>query len=295
MRRVFGVAIALLVLLSAVGFATAQKGDEGGKKGTEKGTEKGAEKKGAEKKGAEKKGAEKKEAKPAGVPTEEILNELNTAFKNKHEQSSVQALEKAVVAIKEPERPAKEKSQILRAMQSGLGNKNDRVKLATVNSLGRIGPPGAKPLSKTLKVKAYRRNRELLAAVIDALGLTRDEKTAANTLVKLASRDSDWGVRAWAGRALGNFDKNVAHGRTRKAICETLIQVYEGIQSKMNSDPRDSDARRKHDAIQGDFVATLRILTEQEWNNAFDWRKWFNKNKKRRSAWPDPPKKKPTK
>jgi len=288
MRRVFGGAIVVLVLLGAIGCVTAQKEDPGGKKGTEKGTEKGAEK------GAEKK-EPTKDAKPAAIPTEEILKELGEAFKNKHEQTSVQALEKAVAAIKEPERPVKEKSQILRLMQTGLGNKNKRVQLATVTALGRIGAAGAKPLSKTLKVKAYRRDRELLAAVIDALGLTRDEKTAANTLVKLASRDSDWGVRAWAARALGNFDKNVAHGKTRRDICEILIQVYEGIQSKMNSDPRDSDARRKHDAIQGDFVATLRILTEQEYNNAFDWRKWFNKNKKRRKMWPDPPKKKPTK
>jgi hypothetical protein len=281
MRRVFGVAIALLVLLGAVGFVTAQKGDGDGKKGTKKGTEKGTEKK-----------ADKKDAKPAPVPTEEILDQLSTAFKNKHEPSSVQALEKAVVAIKEPKRSTKEKSQILRGMQQGLVNKNDRVKLATVSAMGRIGPPGARPLTKVLKAKVYQRNRELLAAVIDSLGLTRDERTAVSALLRLVSRESDWGVRAWAARALGNFDKNVARGRTRRKITETLIQIYEGIQSKMKSDPRDSDARRKHDAIQGDFVATLRILTEQEWNNAFDWRKWYNKNKKRRSAWPDPPKKK---
>jgi hypothetical protein len=271
MRRVFQGALVVLFFWGAVGLVAAQKGDEGGKKGAEK-------------------KEPKKEAKAGGIAADEIISELGTAFKNKHEPTSVQALEKAVAALKEEERPAKEKSQILKAMQTGLGNRNDRVKLVTINAMGRIGAAGAKPLSKTLKVKAYRRNRELLAAVIDSLGLTRDEKTAATTLVKLASRDSDWGVRAWAARALGNFDKNVARSKTRKRICEVLLQVYEGIQSKMNSDPRDSDAKRKHDAIQGDFVATLRILTEEEFNAALDWRRWFNKNKKKK--WPEPPKKK---
>ena len=234
-------------------------------------------------------GQDDKAPKKGGIPTNEIVNGLNDAFKAKHEPNSKVALEKAVLAYQEKDRPDRDKAQILKAVQTGLGNRNDRVKLVTVNALGRIGPEAAKPLAKAMGLKDYQKNRELLAATIDALGLTRDEKTAVNTLLKVVQRHNDWTVRALAGRALGNFDKNVAKGNTRKKICESLIQIYEGIQSQA-SDGRDSDAIRKETAIRGDFVATLRGLTEQEWQSALDWRKWFNKAKKK--SWPNPPKKK---
>ena len=232
---------------------------------------------------------EKAEPKP---PINEVLNPLNEAFRARNDANAVTALEAAVAAIKQEDRPAKEKTQILKAVQVGLGNRNDAIKMATANALGRVGPAGAKPLVKALKSKPIRKNREVISAVIDALGLTRDEKGAVTALLKIVTSDKDWTLRALAGRALGNFDKTVASGNSRKKICEKLIQIYESIQSQA-SDGKDSDAVRKHTAIQGDFVSTLRTLTEEEWNSAADWRKWFNKAKRKR--WPNPPKKKPAK
>lgn len=235
---------------------------------------------------------EKKADATGGAPVGEILAELQKAFKQRHEPNATAALEKALTAIKEKTRSAREKSQILKAMAGGLDNRNGKIKLAAASALGRVGPLAAKVLKKALKSKIVQKNGELMAAVIDALGLTRDEKVAVPTLLSIVNAYKDWTFRALAARALGNFDKTVAMGKTRKAICEKLIQIYEGIESQA-SDGRDSDARRKLQAIQGDFVATLRTLTEQEWNRSLDWRKWFNKAKKSRKLWPNPPKKKP--
>ncbi|MBN2490777.1 MAG: HEAT repeat domain-containing protein [Planctomycetes bacterium] len=222
-------------------------------------------------------------------PTPEIVNALNQAFRDKHEPSAVAALEQAVQAIKEDARAVREKAELLKVMQVGLGNPNDRVKLVTVNALGRVGPEAAKPLSRALHLKPYEKNRELTQAVIEALGLTRDEKTALEDLVKIITAHPDWSVRALAARALSNFDKNHASGQNRKKICEKMIQIYESIESAA-ADGRDSEAVRKRNAIREDFVSTLRALTEEEWNSGSDWRKWYNKAKRER--WPDPPKKK---
>lgn len=222
-------------------------------------------------------------------PLNEIINPLNEAFRARNEANAITALETAVTAVGQAERPAKEKAQILKSVQVGLGNRNDAVKIATANALGRFGLAGAKPLVKALKSKPIRKQREVVAAVIDALGLTRDAKGAASALLKIIVSDKDWTLRALAARALGNFDKTVTSGKARKKICEKLIQIYEGAQSKA-SDGKDSDAVRKLNAIRGDFVSTLRTLTEQDFNSATDWRRWFNKAKRKR--WESPPKKK---
>ncbi len=234
---------------------------------------------------------DKKAAEAGGAPVKEILEELQKAYKQRHEPHATAALEKALKAIKEKARPAREKSQILKAMAMGLDNRNGKIKLAAASALGRVGPPAAKVLKKALKAKPVQRNGELMAAVIDALGLTRDEKVAVPALLSIVNAYKDWTMRAMAARALGNFDKTVAKGKVRIVICEKLIQIYEGIESQA-SDGRDSDAVRKLRAVQGDFVATLRTLTEQEWNRSLDWRRWFNKAKKKKKLWPNPPKKK---
>jgi len=174
-------------------------------------------------------GAEKPEVTP---PIIEILNPLNAAYRARNEADAITALEAAVAAFKQPYRPAKEKVQILKTVQVGLSNRNAAVKMATANALGRMGPAGARPLVKALKFKPIRKNQEVAAAVIDALGLTHDEKGAVTALLKIIVSDKDWTLRALAGQALGNYEKTVASGKTRKKICEKLIQIYEGIQSK---------------------------------------------------------------
>lgn len=227
---------------------------------------------------------------PPPPPTKELITALVKAVKANHEPQAVAALEQAVRAVLEPKRKSGEKAQILRAMEGALHAKNAKIVLAAAGALGRAGPPAAKCLAKALRMKRIRRNRELLGAVIDALGLTRDERTGVKTLVNLVQRHKDWGVRALAARALGYFDRAHARGRTRKYICEKLIQVYEGIESQVTTNPRDTTAQRRLAALKPDVLATLRQLSDQEYNSALDWRKWFNDAKRKR--WPDPPKKK---
>lgn len=237
----------------------------------------------AQKKDAKAKGDEKE----AVTPLEEITKPLMEALKLKNEPQSIAALEKAVAAYKEKARPSRDKVTIMKLIASGIDNKNDKVKIASAGALGRIGEPASKVLQKAIKSKKIRKTPAVYAAVIDALGLTRDEKGAVGTLLNIVNRDKDWQARQWAGRALGNFSPRYAKGKTRKKICEKLIQVYEGIQSAA-ADGRDNVAVQRLNLIRSDFVTTLRSLTEAEWQSALDWRKWFNKAKRKR--WSDPPK-----
>ena len=50
-------------------------------------------------------------------PINEIINPINDAFRARNEANAITALEAAVAAIKQEERPAKEKAQILKTMQ----------------------------------------------------------------------------------------------------------------------------------------------------------------------------------
>lgn len=238
-------------------------------------------------KSGDKAGDKKGEAAAPLEPTDAIIKALGEAYKLKNEPQAIAALENAVKAVKDKERPNKEKDQIVKAMASGLDSKNPKVAIAAANALGRIGEPGTKVLVKALKSKRILKVPESYKAVIDAIGLARDEKAGVSALLKIATRDKDWKARGWAGNALGQFNKNHAKGKTRKKICEKLIQVLEGAESAA-SDGRDQTAQQRLGYIQGAFVQTLRTLTEQEHNTALDWRRWFNKAKRER--WADPPK-----
>ncbi len=220
-------------------------------------------------------------------PTADIIKALGEAYKLKNEPQAIAALEAALKAVKEKDRPPKEKDHIVKAMASGLDSKNSKVAIAAANALGRVGEPATKVLVKALKSKRILKVPEAHKAVIDAIGFARDEKAGVNALLKIATRDKDWRARGWAGNALGQFNKNHAKGKTRKKVCEKLIQVLEGAESAA-SDGRDQTAQQRLNFIQGPFVQTLRTLTEQEHNTALDWRRWFNKAKRQR--WADPPK-----
>lgn len=175
--------------------------------------------------------------------------------------------------------------------------KPDNAKLleTAADALSSFGTRGGDVLAAAIEHKRYKTAkpwRSFRAHMIRCLGKVADKKFVKR-LIDIARKDNDDGAAAAAGGALGNYAK--APSATRKRIVKELLKNLEGTNSVASTlgagslggsgggggNPALAASKRLR-KIRGPWMRTLRRLTGQNHKRVIDWRKWHEKNKRKR-------------
>jgi hypothetical protein len=134
---------------------------------------------------------------------------------------------------------------------------------------------------KNLKIKSkneesdWRTKLAIKAFIIEAIGFNND-KSAIKDLCKLLWDDESEIIKATC-KALASYSKLPL--KERKPIVQELVKVYANINSLSVANPKREDYRQQLMQTEVQFNEALRALTLQSFDNAVDWRKWYNDNK----------------
>ena len=113
--------------------------------------------------------------------------------------------------------------------------------------------------------------------LILALGKTKDVKSVKTLTDLITDRSST--VQGAAAEALGNFVH--LKSKDRKEIFEEILKTLTSVRNSVDSDPLDTISRQRYDAIAAPMITTLQDLSGHDERKPSEWRRWFNKNKKK--------------
>lgn len=160
---------------------------------------------------------------------------------------------------------------------------NRRLWVAMAYALGQMGPDGADYLWKAFADKRVSRDYEFQALCVEQVGMTRDWDQWKKLVDQLDYRDEL--VAAAAGKALVHFRD--APGRIRRECTERLVKLLEARHNAATNID-DTYSIRVYRTVRQPWLQALSALTGQSFTDPLDWVKWWNDNKNRASAWPDP-------
>ncbi|HIF41003.1 MAG TPA: HEAT repeat domain-containing protein [Planctomycetes bacterium] len=149
--------------------------------------------------------------------------------------------------------------------------------IASAVAMGHMGPESAKLLQGWIGHKTHRKDLTLQRQLILALGKTKDVKSV-KTLTDLIT-DKDPPIQGAAAEALGNFVH--LKSKERKKIFEEILKTLTSARNSVDSDPLDTIARQAYDAIAAPMITTLQDLSGHDERKPSEWRRWWNKNKKK--------------
>ncbi|MDE0915002.1 MAG: hypothetical protein OSB57_07460, partial [Planctomycetota bacterium] len=86
-------------------------------------------------------------------------------------------------------------------------------------------------------------------------------------------------VQGAAAEALGNFVH--LKSKDRKEIFEEILKTLTSVRNSVDSDPLDTISRQRYDAIAAPMITTLQDLSGHDERKPSEWRRWWNKNKKK--------------
>lgn len=164
----------------------------------------------------------------------------------------------------------------LRRPEEKEGVPNIALFIAAGAALGEMGPESTKPLVGAIDNKNIKKQMAVRSRLILSLGKTRDVKDAVDPLINLL-QDKDAPIVSAAGEALGEFGG--ADLATRKKAFEALLKIVTAAKDNMDSNPQDTIARDRYDAIASAIVTALGKLSKHDERAPDKWRDWWNKNK----------------
>ena len=142
-----------------------------------------------------------------------------------------------------------------------------------------------RPVLALLDHSTLKKDTTVRVGVCRALSGSADPK-AVEPLIDLM-RDREDAVVAAAGEAAGAFRYNKES--IRKDLFKTILGIYESTWNLKNSVNPDlkkerSRAERKWEIIEAPMERSLQLLSNITQNSPPEWRRWWNKNKKKKWA-----------
>ncbi len=157
------------------------------------------------------------------------------------------------------------------------GVRQNKLFMAAAVAMGEMGPESAKPIAGWIGHKTHRKDMPLQRQLILALGKTKDVKSI-KVLTDLI-KDKSPAIQGATAEALGNYVH--LKSKERKKIFEELLKTLTSVHNSKESDPLDTIARQRYDAIAAPMITTLQALSGHDERKPSEWRHWWNKNKKR--------------
>lgn len=157
------------------------------------------------------------------------------------------------------------------------GVRDNQLFLASSVALGEMGPESVKVISTWIGHKDHDDDLEVQSRLILSLGKTKDED-AVKPLLDLLSNHQPI-VQAKTAEALANFTH--LELKDRKEIFKEVLDQFTAIKSRVDTDPNDTTARDRYDAVRAPMRSTLQAMSGQDFSQPSEWRSWWNNNKKK--------------
>ncbi|MFT7677789.1 MAG: hypothetical protein ACI8QC_001774 [Planctomycetota bacterium] len=157
------------------------------------------------------------------------------------------------------------------------GVRDNQIFITSAYALGEMGPESVKSLTSWIDHKSHRKDLDLQRRLILSLGKTKDLKAVKTLIGLLVHRQA--GLQGAASEALGNYDG--ADQKVRKDAFNSILKVYAGVSGQKDSDPNDTIARERYDAISAPMNTALALLSGEESRKVAEWQRFWNKNKKK--------------
>jgi HEAT repeat protein len=230
---------------------------------------------------------DEEEKKPDRRPeVKEILERLKdhaTARRGKEDTEAVAVVDELLAEF--PKSGLKDRAAIAKGLSDCFKQKRpekdgvlpNKLFIACAVAMGNMGPESAKPLQGWIGHKSHRKDLTLQRQLILALGKTKDAKSV-KTLTDLIT-DKWPTIQGAAAEALGNFVH--LKSKDRKGIFEEILKTFTAVRNSVDSDPLDTIARQRFDAIAAPMITTLQVLSGHDERKPSEWRRWWNKNKRR--------------
>jgi hypothetical protein len=158
-----------------------------------------------------------------------------------------------------------------------------RVWRAAVTALGRMGIHGPPYLWRAFEDRRFSREVDFRGRCVHQVGYTLDFKQSEE-LLDLLDHHQEL-VIAKAAEALALFGD--APGLTRKECTKQLVKKLEAYHSAATAQEADLEAQKLYRTVREPMLRALRIMTGQDFRDAQDWTRWWNKNKKNKAVWKD--------
>ena len=221
-------------------------------------------------------------APPADPPKAELTPKVIEALKAGNKKKALELLKE--VATKKGHHA--EATALLKLVRAKRPAKADDVMEAIFRSLQGIGSRKVTPqLQLLLKRNPYKKSKIIRIGVCRALEGSADPR-AIDTVIKLL-RDPDDHVIAAAAECAGAY--RYAKDGQRKDLFQTIMGHYVSTWNLKNSvDPAKkkerSRAEKKWEIVGDAMEKALQLLSNTTQNSPPEWRRWWNKNKKKRWA-----------
>jgi HEAT repeat protein len=179
-----------------------------------------------------------------------------------------------------------EAKELIKLVRSSRPKKPPEVVEACFLSLKGIGSRKVtKQLMLLLKTAPYRKDKNIRIGVCRALSGSADPAGVDALIDSL--RDREDAVIAEAAAAAGAY--RYAKDSIRKELFKKILDVYESawnLKNSVNPDLRVERARaeRKWAIIEVSMEKSLQLLSNVTMDDPPKWRRWWNKNKKKRWA-----------
>ncbi len=203
--------------------------------------------------------------------------------RGKEDAEAIAVLDELLVEF--PESGPKDRASIVKGLSNCFKQKRlerdgkiqNQMFIACAVALGEMGPESAEVLKTWIGHKTHRKDIPLQRQLILALGKTKHEK-AIKTLTDLIT-DKTAAIQGATAEALGNY--SFLKSKERKKIFEEILKTLTSVRNSVDSDPLDTIARQRYDAIAAPMVTTLQTLSGHDERDPSGWRHWWNKNKRR--------------
>lgn len=156
------------------------------------------------------------------------------------------------------------------------GVPNTSLFIAAAVALGEMAPESTKALVGAIDNKNLKKLTAVRHRLILSLGKTKDLKEGLDFLINLL-QDKEPTLVAAAGEALGSYAE--ADQVVRKKAFEALLKTVNSAKDNKDTNPTDTIARDRYDAIASAIVTALGKLSKHDERNPDEWRTWWNKNK----------------
>ena len=230
---------------------------------------------------------EEEDKKPDKRPeVKEMLGRLkdhSTARKGQEDTEAVAVVDELLAEF--PKSGLKDRAAIAKGLSDCFKQKRpekdgvypNKLFIASAVAMGHMGPESAKLLQGWIGHKTHRKDLTLQRQLILALGKTKDGKSV-KTLTDLIT-DKSPAIQGAAAEALGNFVH--LKSKDRKEVFEEILKTLTSVRNSVDSDPLDTISRQRYDAIAAPMITTLQDLSGHDERKPSEWRRWWNKNKKK--------------
>ncbi len=217
------------------------------------------------------------EARAQGLSVDELLQGLEDQVKKKDDEKAISIL--GELTDRFPKMTEEEQKKVVKDTSKVLGRNRpegeDDLFVAAVQSLGKMGPEGAKSLTTAIKGTVKKRFPALATALI---ALSAGKDPAHVPVIEEHLVHSEALIVAASAEALGAYGEQPEP--MRKQIVEELVKTYAGIAATAAARPKEPVFGQRLSKIDKPMKNALSKLTGQTFDNATDWERWYNKNKR---------------